>query len=135
MPRTSRITDLGSGHGCFPPSPAIEGSPDVFINDLKALRQGDALAPHGCSNCPPHARAVSGGSPSVYVNGKPLARLGDAINCGGKMQQASGDVYADELEPVRDIATAAAAGVYSASGSCARNCMKSAQKRKRSFVG
>src|SRR6056297_1127088 len=121
MPRTSRITDLGSGHGCFPPSPAIEGSPDVFINDLKALRQGDALAPHGCSNCPPHACAVSGGSPSVYVN--------------GKMQQASGDVYADELEPVRDIATAAAAGVYSASGSCARNCMKSAQKRKRSFVG
>ena len=128
MPRVSRITDIASGHGCFPPSPAIQGSPDVYVNNLKALRQGDAIAPHGCGNCPPHGRNVSGGSPSVYVNGKPLARLNDAINCGGKMAQASPDVWADELDPLPG------GGVYSSSA-CARDCMKTARKRKQAFVG
>ncbi len=34
MPKASRKGDIGSGHGCFPPSNAIEGSGDVFIGDL-----------------------------------------------------------------------------------------------------
>ncbi|WP_086932062.1 PAAR domain-containing protein [Agarilytica rhodophyticola] len=96
MPAASRKFDIGSGHGCFPPSPATGGSSDVMINNIPALRKGDSVLLHACGNCPPHGRSVSAGSPTVYVNGKPLARVGDGINCGGSMSAGSGDVFADD---------------------------------------
>ena len=95
MPSTSRLNDMCSGHGCFPPTPSIAGSPNVVINGLPALRQGDAVAPHGCGKCAPHGRSVSGGSPTVFVNGRPLARVGDSVDCGGAVAAGSGDVFAD----------------------------------------
>lgn len=49
MPKAARLTDTGSGHECFPPSPVSAGSPDVIINGLPAARVGDTLAPHACS--------------------------------------------------------------------------------------
>lgn len=96
MPAACRKSDTASGHGCFPDSAAIGGSSNVGINGIAALRQSDAVAPHGCGKCTPHGRAVSGGSPTVFVNGRPLARLGDEIDCGGSMAAGSGDVFADE---------------------------------------
>lgn len=125
MPASSRLGDIADGHGCFPPSPSIAASGDVFINSIPALRKGDAVAPHGCSNCPPHPRAVSGGSPSVYINGKPAARKGDGINCGGAMSGASGDVFMDELTPPESKDAAP----------CVRNCLKDAKKNGQAFVG
>lgn len=92
MPKAGRLADIGAGHGCFPPSPTIEGSGDVFINTRPALRKGDALAPHGCGKCVPHGRNVSGGSATVNINTKPAARVGDAISCGGSVSTGSGDV-------------------------------------------
>lgn len=94
MPQACRLSDIGSAHGCFPPTPAIVGSPTVKIDGKPALRVGDALAPHGCPDCPPHGRAVAVGSPTVKVDGKPLARIGDAIDCGGSMSTGSGTVAA-----------------------------------------
>lgn len=96
MPAVSRLGDMASGHGCFPPSPSTSGSESVFVNDIPALRQNDAVAPHGCSKCPPHPRSVAQGSGTVFVNGRPIARLGDGIDCGGAMSAASGNVFADE---------------------------------------
>lgn len=49
MPPASRLGGIGSGHGCFPPSPATAGSPTVKIDGLPALRVGDPLAAHGCA--------------------------------------------------------------------------------------
>ncbi|EPF5123571.1 PAAR domain-containing protein, partial [Vibrio cholerae] len=65
MPGAARLGDIGSEHDCFPPTPIIAGSGDVFIDGKSAVRQGDALEPHGCP-CPKtphgdHPRAVSGG--------------------------------------------------------------------------
>ncbi|MGF1910111.1 PAAR domain-containing protein [Vibrio kasasachensis] len=54
MPKAARIGDIASAHGCFPPTPIIAGSGDVFINGIAAARLGDATAPHGCP-CPSHA--------------------------------------------------------------------------------
>ena len=35
MAKATRIGDTGSGHGChFPPSPATEGSPGVYVNGI-----------------------------------------------------------------------------------------------------
>ena len=96
MPPISRKTDLGSNHGPWVPSPAIEGSGDVLIDGLPVLRVGDALAPHVKPGSPPHPRKVAAGSPSIFVNGRPVARVGDAIDCGGKMQQGSGTVSCDD---------------------------------------
>jgi uncharacterized Zn-binding protein involved in type VI secretion len=129
MPKVSRMTDIGSGHGCFPPSPAIAASGDVFVNGLGVHRKGDALAPHGCSKCPPHGRAASGASPSFFVNGKPVVRLGDAVGCGGSLSTASPSVYADEQTPRKLKA------VFSAGGPCVRGCMQAAQRRGKAFVG
>lgn len=86
MPKTTRLGDIGSGHAChFPPTPAIAASPDVYVESIPVVRQGDAYAPHACPTCPapPHPRSLSVGSGSVYINGKPAGRVGDAISCGG----------------------------------------------------
>ncbi|ELB7340364.1 type VI secretion system PAAR protein [Vibrio cholerae] len=96
MPGAARLGDIGSEHDCFPPTPIIAGSGDVFIDGKPAVRQSDALEPHGCP-CPKtphgdHPRAVSGGSSGVFINGKPAARLGDAIDCGGTIASASANV-------------------------------------------
>lgn len=96
MPAVSRKGDIASGHGCFPPTPAIGASPDVYADGINALRKGDPVVPHGCGQCPPHGRSVSAGSGTVFVNGKAFARKGDSIGCGGSMSGASGTVYADD---------------------------------------
>ncbi len=99
MPRATRKGDIGSGHSChFPPSEAIAGSPDVFVNGKPWVRVGDAYAAHGCPTCPApaHGRALSEGSPTVFVNGLPAGRVGDAIDCGGSASTGSGDVILDE---------------------------------------
>ena len=97
MPKASRKGDIGSGHGCFPPSNAIEGSGDVFINGKPAVRVGDAYAAHGCGKCAPHGRNASQGSATVNINGKPSVRVGDGINCGGSAATGSGNVFIGDL--------------------------------------
>ena len=83
---------MGGPHGCYPPSPIISASSNVFINGQPAARLGDSVAPHGCSNCPPHPRTIASGSASVFINGRPAARIGDAVNCGGVIISGSANV-------------------------------------------
>lgn len=95
MPKSTRLGDIGAGHDChFPPTPSIGASPDVFVEGIPAVRQGDGYEPHGCPSCPApaHARNLSGGSGSVFINGKPAGRVGDAISCGGAADQGSESV-------------------------------------------
>ncbi|KIT15572.1 PAAR domain-containing protein [Jannaschia aquimarina] len=95
MPKATRLGDTGSGHAChFPSTPATGASPDVFVNGIAVVRQGDSYAPHACPTCPasPHPRSLSGGSGTVFVNGKPAGRVGDSISCGGSAAAGSGDV-------------------------------------------
>lgn len=129
MPQASRKGDTGSGHGCFPPSSAISASPDVYHDGINALRKGDAVAPHGCKDCPPHGRSVSGGSPTVFINGRAAARIGDGIDCGGSMAAGSGTVFMDELDPVAKYPVA----FFSASP-CVRDCMSEASQKGQAFV-
>jgi uncharacterized Zn-binding protein involved in type VI secretion len=99
MPAQTRQGDIGAGHAChFPPSPAIEGSPDVEIDGKPAMRVGDAYAPHACPTCPapPHPRRLAVGSPTVFINGRPAGRVGDAIDCGGSAATGSRTVFLDE---------------------------------------
>lgn len=104
MPGAARLGDISfcgaDGHHCNSCShvvsgPAIEGSPDVFINGLPALREGDGGIHAGC--CDANQWTAKKGEPTVKINGKPLMRLGDMTkHCGGvgKVVQASTDVMA-----------------------------------------
>lgn len=78
-----RITDLCSGHKCYPPSIAIEGSSNTLVNDLPIHRLGDAYMPHCCKSKHPncHIPRTIFGSPSVYVNDLPSSHVGSLTDC------------------------------------------------------
>ena len=95
MPEAARKGDIAKGHDCFPDSPVIEGSPDVFINGQPAARKGDAVASHSCTcgnGCGTHCRSISEGAPTVFINGKPAATVSHGIDCGGMLISGSGNV-------------------------------------------
>lgn len=92
MPAAARLGDMASGHDGAPDSPAIEGASNVFINDIPAIRQGDAFELHSCPDESDHNRSLADGSSSVYINGKPAGRVGDAISCGGTVIEGSSSV-------------------------------------------
>lgn len=94
MPAVSRLNDLCTGHGCWPPRANDQASENVFVNGLGAHRQGDHWAAHTCLST--HDSTLAQGSPTVFVNGKPLARVGDPVACGSAVATGSADVFADE---------------------------------------
>lgn len=106
MPPAVRLSDKAAcpadKHGCpacpHPTfGPAVNGSTDVFINKLAAIRLDDPGIHMAC--CGPNQWQVAKGSPSVYVNGKPLARMGDKTkHCGGDGAFIIGspNVFADD---------------------------------------
>ena len=50
MPGTVRLTDICTGHGCYPPRDNASGSPNVFANKLECHRVGDKWNTHGCND-------------------------------------------------------------------------------------
>ncbi len=96
MPPAARKTDTCTGHGAFPSRPSIEGSPDVFIEGLAALRQGDAWATHRDPTPVCHGANQATGSSTVFVNDKPLARIGDPVGCGSSVATGATTVFAGD---------------------------------------
>ena len=91
----TRITDNGSGHGCYPPRPAITGSPNVFVNNLAVVRVTDKYDTHCCkSSC--HDGFLEEGSTTVFVNNLAIGRQGDPINCGSFVDEHSPDTCAGD---------------------------------------
>ncbi len=93
MPAVTRLGDLCTGHGCFPPRPSVSASPNVFVNGIPVCRVSDRYAAHGCSKCPPHPGNLVQGSATVFVNGMPVSRVGDALNCGSSVMTGSPNVF------------------------------------------
>lgn len=93
MPAVTLLGHRCTGHGCYPPRPNVEGSGNVFANDIPVHRQDDAWHPHGCGDCTPHSSETKSGSQTVYVNGKQMARIGDPVKCGSKIAQGTGNVF------------------------------------------
>jgi uncharacterized Zn-binding protein involved in type VI secretion len=93
MPAITLVGDFCTGHDCFPPRPSISGSASVYINGKSVVRLGDAYATHCCGN-PCHAGVLSSASSSVFIEGVAVGRVGDAVNCGSKVRDGSGDVFA-----------------------------------------
>jgi len=95
-------------HSCV--GPAVSGSPDVFVNDQKAVRAQDRGVHAGC--CGTNTWVAVNGSDVVFINGRPAHRVGDDDeHCGGSGQMAGGspnvftggaktDVIMPEIDPL-----------------------------------
>lgn len=74
-----------------------KGSPNVFINGLKAARMSDTSNEWTVPLCTTGKGTIVGGSGSVFINGLPAARKGDAVSphtdIAGKITSGSGNVY------------------------------------------
>ena len=74
--------------------PGVSGSQDVFINQIGAMRLGDAGIHAGCSG--PNIWQAASGSKTVFINKKGAYRQGDdSRHCGGmgKQQEGSPNVF------------------------------------------
>lgn len=91
-PPATRITDVCTGHGCWPPRPSCSGSPDVFTNNLNQMRVTDCYVTHCCPP-PCHGGMLAKGSSTVWVNNLQAGRQGDPVDCGSYADQHSPDVY------------------------------------------
>lgn len=73
------------GSACCPHTavgPAIQGSPDVLVNNQPALRVTDTGVHAAC--CGPNIWVATQGSSSVFINNLPAHRLNDEDqHCGG----------------------------------------------------
>ena len=94
MPAVSRLGDLTTGHGPFPPTPSIAASPNVNANGLGVVRVGDAFQIH-CDPTPTcHQGTLAAGSGTVFVNGVAAGRIGDTLTDGDAIAQGSPNVFA-----------------------------------------
>lgn len=94
MPAVVRVGDKCSGHGDFPPRPAIAGSPNVTLNDLSVVRVGDAFASH-CDDDSCHTGVASSGSPNITCNDMAVFRVGDSVSCGSSGAEGSDNGFAN----------------------------------------
>jgi len=91
MPAQGRLGDKSyapaDGHGCNAcphpvTGPAVQGSPNVFVNSKPGLRVGDKGIHSAC--CGPNMWTAVKGSATVFINGRPAHRMGDQDqHCGG----------------------------------------------------
>jgi len=97
MPQLVRKGDICSGHACYPPRPNIQGSNDVYVNNIPLHRVSDAWAVHCCGGSPPpcHGSNLCRGSTTVFANVLGVGRKGDLVCCGSRCVQHSNDVFAD----------------------------------------
>lgn len=93
MPAVHRKGDIGTGHGCWPPRPNAQGSPNVYCNSIPVHRQSDAWNSHCCGPAC-HGGSLAAGSSSVYSNSKQLGRIGDPVSCGSAAASGSGNTFA-----------------------------------------
>jgi uncharacterized Zn-binding protein involved in type VI secretion len=103
MPPQGRVSDLAmapaDAHGCLAcphpvTGPGKQGSPDVKVNGLPALRVGDPGMHAPC--CGGNTWEAQMGSQTVFINGKAAHRMGDATrHCGGvgTLVKGSPDVF------------------------------------------
>lgn len=94
MSAVTRLGDICTGHGAFPPRPSTSASLNVNVNSIPVHRQGDSWAVH-CNPTPScHGSVLASGSSTVNVNGKGIGRVGDPVACGSSVATGSSNVFA-----------------------------------------
>ncbi|WP_308065132.1 PAAR domain-containing protein [Escherichia coli] len=81
MPFIGIQGSLCSGHGGFPPRPALSGAPLVTINGIPALVNGNPFAVHSDGDSAHGGVAISS-RPWCTINGIGVVCTGDLVSCG-----------------------------------------------------
>ena len=86
------VGSTSTGHGGFPPTTDIAGSPTVFVNGKAVSRKGDAWATHCNKSC--HSGVtVTPPSRTVFADGLPVGMVGDPLSCGDTSATGSVNVF------------------------------------------
>jgi uncharacterized Zn-binding protein involved in type VI secretion len=99
MPAVSRkdgTDSISTNHACDATTVTKDGSGDVFVNSIGAIRAGDLCEVHTFrvgNSCVPHQVPLTSYSSTVFVNGKGVGRLGDQYS-GHDVTSGSSDVFA-----------------------------------------
>lgn len=99
MPEVSRkdgADSIATNHGCDSTTVTKEGSNNVFVNSIGAVRKDDLCEVHTIPAgpaCVPHQVPLSTCSSTVFVNNKGVGRKGDFYN-GHELSSGSGNVFA-----------------------------------------
>lgn len=96
--RKDGVDRVRTNHGCDPITATLEGSSDVFVNNVGVVRRGDKTAVHNILVgvvCVPHQVPLTSFSPDVFVNGLEVGRQGDAYGSNEVLETGSLDVFAN----------------------------------------
>ena len=94
--RKSGTDSVSTGHGCDTTTVTKDGSSDVFVNGIGAVRAEDFCEVHLVLQgdvCVPHTVKLSSYSGTVFVNGKGIGRKDDEYS-GLTITSGSGNVFA-----------------------------------------
>ena len=112
MPAVTRLGDLCTGHGAFPPRPSTGASPNVFVNGIAVHRKGDSWAS------------------ALYTTTGNISLNGLATQAGGDWAAA---LTAGDRVLVKAQAVGASNGLYvAAAGAWARAAASTARSSPRS---
>lgn len=80
--RKSGTDSVSTKHGCQSITTTDQGSSDVFVNGIGAVRRGDRNRSHAApigpkGSCVPHTMVLTSYSGTVFVNGLNVGRKGD----------------------------------------------------------
>lgn len=101
MPAVARkdgTDSVDTNHACDATTVTDQGSSDVFINGIGAVRAADLCQSHTVlvgDSCVPHTVPLSSHSGTVFVNGRGIGRKGDFYN-GHEITSGSGNVFAGD---------------------------------------
>jgi uncharacterized Zn-binding protein involved in type VI secretion len=98
MPAVSRLDDLSTGHGCFPPTKLITTpvSKTYFNGKLAAVVSSNCkFQAHVCGLTTHNSdiRIPSSGASKTYIEGNKAARIGDNIQCGDAIAEGSSNSF------------------------------------------
>ncbi len=94
MPAVSRLGDMSTGHGCFPPTALIQTPVSkTFFNGILAGVVSNACQheSHSCGIVV-HEQSIrnpSSGASKTFIEANPAARIGDNITCGDACGEGS----------------------------------------------
>jgi uncharacterized Zn-binding protein involved in type VI secretion len=98
MPAVSRIGDMSTGHGCFPPT-ALVSTPvtKTFFNG-KLASVVNSSCQHATHCCGPtchvgSTRSPSSGASKTFIESNLAARIGDDIACGDAIAEGSNNSF------------------------------------------
>lgn len=87
---------IDTNHGCDEKTVTKDGSNNVFVNNIGAVRKDDLCAEHTVPSgtaCVPHQVSLTKVSETVFVNNKGVGRKDDFYN-GHQVTSGSSNVFA-----------------------------------------